>query len=51
MILIIVSLQYPKNGQIGIDTIQAWWGNTVFANTGDWNSVSLKTVPDGQTFG
>ena len=36
---------------IGINTIQVWWGNTVFTKTGDWNSVSLKTVAPGQTFG
>jgi len=45
------SLEYPLNGQIGINTIQTWWGNTVFTKTGDWNSVSLKTVPPGMTFG
>ncbi|KAL5536735.1 hypothetical protein ACEPAF_558 [Sanghuangporus sanghuang] len=51
VILIFFCLEYPLNGQIGIDTIQTWWGNTVFTKTGDWNSVSLQTVPDGQTFG
>ncbi len=45
------SLEYPLNGQIGINTIQTWWGNTVFTKTGDWNSVTLKTVPSGMTFG
>lgn len=39
------------NGQIGINTIQAWWGNTVFTRTGDWNNVVLQTVPPGKTFG
>ncbi|OCB86329.1 OPT oligopeptide transporter [Sanghuangporus baumii] len=51
VILIFFCLEYPLNGQIGINTIQTWWGNTVFTKTGDWNSVSLQTVPDGQTFG
>ena len=23
----------------------------MFTKTGDWNSVTLKTVPDGKTFG
>ena len=46
-----VSLEYPLNGTIGINTIQTWWGNTVFTRTGDWNSVALKTVPVGETFG
>ena len=45
------SLEYPLNGTIGLNTIQQWWGNTVFTRTGDWNSVSLKTVAPGQTFG
>ncbi|THH12088.1 hypothetical protein EW145_g232 [Phellinidium pouzarii] len=45
------SLEYPRNGSIGLSTIQSWWGNTVFTKTGDWNSVTLKTVPEGQTFG
>ena len=46
-----ISLQYPLNGQIGVNTIEQWWGNTVFTRTGDWNNVVLKTVPPGQTFG
>lgn len=45
------SLEYPLNGTIGLNTIQSWWGNTVFTKTGDWNSVSLKTVAPGDTFG
>lgn len=49
--LTMFSLQYPKNGTIGLNTIQTWWGNTVFTKTGDWNSVALKTVPTGQIFG
>ncbi|KLO10273.1 OPT oligopeptide transporter [Schizopora paradoxa] len=51
IILIFFCLEYPLNGQIGINTIQTWWGNTVFTKTGDWNSVTLKTVPAGSTFG
>ncbi|KAH8110780.1 OPT oligopeptide transporter [Phellopilus nigrolimitatus] len=51
IIIIFFCLEYPMNGEIGITTIQSWWGNTVFQNTGDWNDVSLKTVSDGETFG
>ncbi|PAV19744.1 OPT oligopeptide transporter [Pyrrhoderma noxium] len=51
IIIIFFCLQYPMNGEIGLNTIQSWWGNTVFTNTGDWNSVSLKTIPIGETFG
>ncbi|PCH41947.1 small oligopeptide transporter, partial [Wolfiporia cocos MD-104 SS10] len=45
------NLQYPQNGRIGEHTIQQWWGNTVFKNTTDWNSVPMKGLPAGQTFG
>lgn len=51
LILVFFCLQFPRNGTIGVHTIQTWWGNTVFKNTGDWNDITLKTVPDGQTFG
>ncbi|KAG2002633.1 peptide transporter MTD1 [Coprinopsis cinerea AmutBmut pab1-1] len=27
-VIIFFTLQYPKNGDIGVNTIQAWWGNT-----------------------
>ncbi|KAH8117482.1 oligopeptide transporter [Phellopilus nigrolimitatus] len=51
VILIFFCLQYPKNGSIGATTIQTWWGNTVYQKTGDWDSVALRTVADGATFG
>jgi len=28
VVLIFFCLQYPKNGAIGLNTVQAWWGNT-----------------------
>jgi hypothetical protein len=28
LIVIFFTLQYPKNGTIGLNTIQSWWGNT-----------------------
>lgn len=31
-------------GKLGANTIQKWWGNTVFAETADWNSLPWKTV-------
>ncbi|EMD32415.1 hypothetical protein CERSUDRAFT_68734 [Gelatoporia subvermispora B] len=49
-ILIYFILQYPRNGQIGSTTIEQWWGNTVFKNTADWNSLPLKSIVNG-TFG
>ena len=44
-------LQYPKNGSIGLNTIQKWWGNVVYTNTADYRGVPLKTVPNGGKFG
>ena len=45
------SLQYPLNGAIGKDTIQTWWGNTVYTNTADALGTPLRALPAGKTFG
>jgi hypothetical protein len=29
LIVVFFTVQYPRNGTIGLNTIQAWWGNTV----------------------
>ena len=29
LLVIFFTVQYPKNGSIGLNTIQTWWGNTV----------------------
>jgi len=50
-ILIFFTLQYPKNGTIGKDTIQAWWGNTVFLRTADYNATALRSLREGLKFG
>lgn len=50
-ILIFFLLQYPKNGTIGLHTVQAWWGNTVFRHTADYNQTALRTLAEGQKFG
>ena len=39
------------NGEIGRNTTQQWWGNTVFANTADWAGAPLLTPPPNGTFG
>jgi OPT family small oligopeptide transporter len=44
-VLIFFILQYPKNGTIGLKTVQVWWGNTVYANTND-GSIIPKRFPD-----
>ncbi|EIW77486.1 OPT oligopeptide transporter [Coniophora puteana RWD-64-598 SS2] len=51
IIIIFFCLQYPLNGQIGIDTIQTWWGNTVFLTTADGLGTPLQQVPSTGTFG
>ncbi|KAJ7759543.1 OPT oligopeptide transporter [Mycena metata] len=50
-VLIFFILQYPKNGSIGADTIQTWWGNTVWLNTADGNRLPLISLAEGETFG
>ncbi|KAI9455831.1 hypothetical protein HD554DRAFT_2207385 [Boletus coccyginus] len=51
VIIIFFALQYPKNGTIGLNTVQAWWGNTVFLNTADGQGLPYKAVPASGTFG
>lgn len=36
---------------IGSDTIQAWWGNTVYMNTADYKGLPLKYVANGFVYG
>ncbi|KAJ7271601.1 OPT oligopeptide transporter [Mycena rebaudengoi] len=50
-VLIFFCLQYPRDGAIGIDTIQTWWGNTVYANTADGNQTPMWTLGVNETFG
>ncbi|KAF8256810.1 OPT oligopeptide transporter protein-domain-containing protein [Lactarius quietus] len=50
VIFIFFTFQYPDNGKIALNSIQNWWGNTVFLNTADANGTPLKTLSDGQTF-
>jgi hypothetical protein len=51
MVFIFFILQYPENGNIGLNTIQTWWGNTVSKKTADFRGDPFKTLADGQTFG
>ncbi|KAJ7641107.1 OPT oligopeptide transporter [Roridomyces roridus] len=50
-VLIFFILQYPRNGTIGLNTIQTWWGNTVYLNTADGNKMPMISLADGETFG
>lgn len=45
IILVYFCLQYPENNAIGLHNIQKWWGNTVFNNTADFASASLREIP------
>lgn len=51
VILIFFCLQYPANGTIGVNNILTWWGNTVMANTADYNSAALLPIPAKGYFG
>jgi hypothetical protein len=51
VVLIFFSLQYPKNGTIGQNTIQSWWGNTVFNNNADAKGTPMKHLAEGEFFG
>ncbi|KAI0690888.1 OPT oligopeptide transporter protein-domain-containing protein [Cytidiella melzeri] len=50
-IIVFFCLQYPKNGMIGLTTIQSWWGNTVPWNTYDAIKQPYYTLAPNQTFG
>ncbi|KAJ3519803.1 hypothetical protein NM688_g9251 [Phlebia brevispora] len=50
IIIIFFCLQFPSDGTIGLNTIQSWWGNTVYQKTADWNQASLWTAGNS-TFG
>jgi hypothetical protein len=50
-VVIFFTLQYPDNGGIGLNSIQTWWGNTVYTKTADYQGVSFKTLAEGETFG
>ncbi|KAI0251736.1 OPT oligopeptide transporter [Lactifluus subvellereus] len=50
-LVLFFALQYPKNGAIGLNNIQTWWGNTVYTKTADYIGLSYKTIPEGGMFG
>ena len=51
IVIIFFALQFPQNNAIGRNSIQEWWGNTVYMNTTDWKAAPLVEVPEGATFG
>jgi hypothetical protein len=50
-VVIFLAMRYWKWPPIGQNTIQAWWGNTVYHNTADFRSEPYKKIADGETFG
>ncbi|KAF9232529.1 OPT oligopeptide transporter protein-domain-containing protein [Melanogaster broomeanus] len=42
---------HPRDGTIGLDTMQTWWGNTVFLNTADGMGLPYNVLAEGATFG
>ena len=50
-VFIFFVLQYPKNGEIGLTTVQAWWGNTVYVNTADAAGTPMYKLPPKGYFG
>jgi OPT family small oligopeptide transporter len=51
LIAIYFMLQYPRNGTIGLNTVQAWWGNTVWLKTSDALGAPHRSLNPGETFG
>ena len=51
VLIVFFTLQYPKNGTIGLDNIQNWWGNTVYTKTADYTGVPFKGLLEGGKFG
>ncbi|KAH6903907.1 OPT oligopeptide transporter [Coprinopsis sp. MPI-PUGE-AT-0042] len=50
-VIIFFTLQYPKNGDIGVNTIQSWWGNVIPYETADGKGTPLRTLVEGEKFG
>ncbi|KZP32187.1 OPT oligopeptide transporter [Athelia psychrophila] len=51
LIVIFFTVQFPKNGTIGANTVQKWWGNTGYMNTADALGTPYLQTPPGTTFG
>ena len=51
LIIVYFTLQYLKNGTIGLNSIQQWWGNTVYMKTADYTGVPFVSLPEGGKFG
>ena len=50
-LLFFSSLQYPQHGTMGANTIESWWGNTVYLKTADQQALPMRKVVPGEFFG
>ncbi|EJD46182.1 oligopeptide transporter [Auricularia subglabra TFB-10046 SS5] len=50
-VVIFFALQFPGNSTLGADTVQKWWGNTVYTKTLDYDGVSFLPLPESGRFG
>ncbi|KAI9436132.1 OPT oligopeptide transporter [Lactarius psammicola] len=50
-LIVFFALQYPRRGTIGKNTIESWWGNTVYLKTADQQALPLRKVVPGEFFG
>ncbi|KAF5343654.1 hypothetical protein D9758_014690 [Tetrapyrgos nigripes] len=51
VVIIFFCLQFPMNGEIGLNNIQKWWGNTVPFTNADGLGTPMKVVAPGEFFG
>ena len=51
VVVIFFTLYYPKNGTIGLDSVQVWWGNVVSFNTADAAKSPFYALAKGEKFG
>jgi len=51
VVIIFFTVQYPRNGTIGLNTIQTWWGNSVWLKTADAAGTPFHALNPGETFG
>jgi len=51
ILFIFFTLQFPKNGTIGLTTLGSWWGNTIPFTGADFNGTPVRPLAPGEKFG
>jgi len=51
ILVVFFALQFPQDGNIGINNIQVWWGNTVPFTGADGLGTPVRPLAPGATFG